>query len=70
MGKDYEVCYSATVDYLRWTCPKCDTENERSGDENIFDTCCSNCGYDLENDFTVPQVMDDIETATCYDDED
>lgn len=58
----YEVHFSATVDYINWNCPKCNTYNET---KSIFDTCCKNCGYDIENDIYIPSVLDTT-ISGCY----
>ena len=64
---EYQVYISATVDHINWTCPKCQQDNESGSD---LDTCCSNCGYDIENDVFIPSDMDDILTGWYNDEED
>ena len=61
----YEVYFSATVDHISWDCPKCNTHNETGSD---LDTCCKNCGYDIENDVYIPCDLEDT-TSGCYEEE-
>lgn len=64
MENNFDVAISATVDYIKWTCPKCGQENEGT---NSTDTCCTRCDYDISNDIYVPDVLDDVITG-WYDD--
>jgi len=62
MRNDYDIVVSATIDYIHWTCPECKQENE-SGSE--LDTCCNNCGYDIQNDAHIPTDLEEVITG-CY----
>lgn len=44
-----EINYSYTLDYVSWTCPKCNNYNEKTG-EDVFDNFCSECGFTIDNE--------------------
>ena len=43
-----KVVGSYTLDYITWTCPKCEHVNEQCG-VNLYDTTCQECGLDIQD---------------------
>lgn len=61
MEKEYEVCYSYTLDFISWDCPKCGAHVEKCGEE-LYDTDCPECGFNREEDY----ILDTYDESQTY----
>lgn len=63
MEKEYDICFSYSLDLITWTCPCCGTYVEQCGD-SLYDNECPNCGYERITERDLSDTYDESVEVT------